>query len=175
MKRLSSVVLAAAMMMPLGAFASTDNAAQRLEKQVRHELITLPFLSIFDSLSFSVDNGNVILSGATVRPTIRTQAEAVVKRLEGVAHVDNRIEVLPLSPFDDQLRLRVARAVYGYGPLNRYALGANPPIRIVVKNGNVTLEGWVANEMDRNLAFVRANGVAGAFQVKNSLQVDHKG
>jgi hypothetical protein len=172
MTRLSFVVFAAAMTMPLGAFASTDNAAQRLERQVRKELITLPFLTIYDSLSFSVDNGNVVLMGSTIRPTIRSQAEQVVKRIEGVAHVDNRIEVLPLSPFDDSLRIRVARAVYGYGPLNRYAIGANPPIRIVVKNGNVTLEGYVANEMDRNLAFVRANGVAGAFQVKNDLKVD---
>lgn len=147
-------------------------ADEALAKKVRKELLMLPFLSVFDNMTFSVDNGAVTLKGQVIRPTLASSAGNVVKRLEGVAKVDNRIEVLPLSPFDDRVRLSVARAVYGYGALQRYGLGANPSIRIIVKNGDVTLEGVVANEMDRNLVFIRANGVHGAFKVTNNLRVE---
>lgn len=160
------------------AKADTHNVAVQTEreyielaKKVRRELITLPFLSVFDNLAYSIDNGTVILSGQTIRPTIRSSAENVVKRLEGVNKVVNRIEVLPLSPFDDRIRLSTARAVYGYGALQRYGLGANPSIRIIVKNGDITLEGVVASEFDRNLVFLRANGVPFAFKVTNNLRV----
>lgn len=170
-KQVGTMLAAALLALPANMLADAKPELTRLEREVRRELITLPFLTVYDNLSFKIDNGNVILMGSTIRPTIRTDAENVVKRLEGVAHVDNRIEVLPLSPFDDSLRLRVARAVYGFAPLNRYALGANPSIRIVVKNGNVTLEGVVASEADRNFAFLQANGVAGVFSVTNNLAV----
>ncbi|MCX6599712.1 MAG: BON domain-containing protein [Acidobacteria bacterium] len=166
-----AVVLAT---MPVAMFAAPNNQAPALtktEKQVRHELLMLPFLSIYDNVSFQVDGDKVTLSGHVIRPTLKTDAERVVRRLEGVSSVENNIELLPLSPFDNALRLRVAQAIYGYGPLNRYALGAQPPIRIIVKNGNVTLEGVVGNAMDRNLAFIRANGVSGVFSVTNSLGV----
>lgn len=144
-----------------------------LENRVRHELVMLPYLSIYDDVSFQVDpNGNVILTGSVVRPTLKSDSERVVKRIEGVGQVDNRIEVLPLSPFDNQIRLSVMRAVYGATSLNRYALGARPPIRIIVKNGNVTLKGFVGNEGDKNIAGIRANGVSGVFSVTNDLQVD---
>ena len=126
-----------------------------------------------DNLSFHVDDGGVVtLNGQTIRPTIKSSAENVVKRLEGVHQVINKIEVLPLSNFDDRIRLAVARAVYGYPALQRYGLGALPPIRIIVKNGDVSLEGIVANSMDKNLAFTRANGVSGVFHVTNNLQVE---
>ncbi|MBM3757526.1 MAG: BON domain-containing protein [Acidobacteria bacterium] len=140
-------------------------------EKVRTELITLPFLSVYDNLSYRVDGETVYLSGHVIRPTLKTDAARRVARLEGVANVVNNIEVLPLSPNDDRLRIAVARAVYGHVALNRYALGANPSIRILVKNGNVTLEGFVAREMERNIANIAANGVAGVFSVTNNLRI----
>ncbi len=95
-----------------------------------------------------------------------------MKHIEGVAQVDDQIEVLPLSNFDDQIRWQSVRAIYGYPALQRYAQGTHPPIHILVKNGQVTLEGAVANTMDRELAYVRANGVPGVFSVTNELQVN---
>ena len=151
--------------------ANGAQPAKPLAEQVRRELITLPFLSIFDSLRYEVKGDQVILSGETIRPVMKSQAENVVKQLPGVATVVNNIEVLPLSPYDDRVRIAVARAVYGFPALQRYSLGALPSIHIVVKNGSVTLKGVVATEMDRTLAFLRANGVPGTFQVNNELTV----
>jgi osmotically-inducible protein OsmY len=94
-----------------------------------------------------------------------------VKRIEGVEKVDNQIEVLPTSPMDDRLRLRLFHAIYGYAPLQKYELGVQKPIRIIVKNGHVTLEGVVDNDGDKNLAGIRASGVSGSFSVTNNLQV----
>ncbi|MBS1833683.1 MAG: BON domain-containing protein [Acidobacteria bacterium] len=168
-------LLVAVAMIALPALANTkDNKLSPVEDKVRHELVMLPWTSIYDNLSFRVDGDTVTLFGATVRPTMKSSAENVVKRIEGVSRVVNNIEVLPLSPFDDRIRLATARAIYGYPALQRYALGANPSIRIIVKNGNVTLQGAVATEMDRNLAFLRANGVSGSFTVTNELHVDSK-
>lgn len=141
----------------------------RLERQVRHELITLPFLGVFDNLSFKVDGSRVTLYGQVTRPTLRSSAERVVKDLEGIEVVDNQIEVLPLSPNDDRIRIAAWRAIYGYPALQRYQLGSIAPIRIIVKNGNITLEGVVLNEGDKNIAGIRANGVPGAFSVTNNL------
>ena len=152
---------------------SNPNPTQEaLEAKVRHELLMLPYFGIFDNLQFRVDGTTVTLLGQAARPTLRSDAGNVVKRIEGVTAVKNEIEVLPLSRFDDQLRLRVARNVYGQSALNRYALGAHPSIHIVVKNGNVTLEGVVANKMDANIANIQANSVFGAFSVKNNLQIE---
>jgi hyperosmotically inducible protein len=176
MKRTMIVTLVAGAL----ALAETTSAAQanrladeQLAKKVRHELVLLPFLSVFDNMAFSVQDGVITLKGQVIRPTLKSSALNVVKRLEGVQQVNNEIEVLPLSTYDDRIRVAVLRAVYGYGPLQRYGLGANPSIRIVVKNGNVTLEGIVANEMDRNLVNIRANGVSGVFQVTNNLRVEN--
>ena len=144
-----------------------------LQEKIRKELVTLPWLGIYDNLSFRVEeDGRVTLMGETIRPTLKSSAENVVKRLTGVTSVENQIEVLPLSPYDDRIRLAVARAIYGYGALNRYALGAQPSIRVIVKNGSVTLKGVVANEMDKTIAFIRANGVSGTFAVDNQLMVE---
>jgi hyperosmotically inducible protein len=143
-----------------------------VEKAVRHELVMLPYYNIFDDLSFQVNDGNVTLMGEVTRPTLRSDAENVVKRLEGVRSVTNNIEVLPLSPMDNQIRLATYRSIYGFGPLQRYAMGAVPSIHIIVKNGNVTLTGVVANEGDKNIANIRANGVSGVFSVKNELKVE---
>jgi osmotically-inducible protein OsmY len=134
----------------------------------------LPYYGVFDNLSFRVDGNKVTLFGEVARPVLKYDAERAVKHIEGVGQVESQIEVLPLSNFDDQIRLRTARAIYGYPALNRYALGTHPPIHIVVKNGNVTLAGVVANSMDRDLAYLRANGIPGAFSVTNELRIDGK-
>jgi hyperosmotically inducible periplasmic protein len=143
-----------------------------LENKVRHELVVLPYLNIFDDISFRVDGNTVTLFGEVTRPVLKSDAQNAVKHIEGVARVENQIQVLPLSPFDDGIRLRTARAIYGYGPLRRYSLGAVPSIHIIVKNGNVTLTGFVSTDMDKQLAFVRANGVPGVFAVNNELRIE---
>jgi hyperosmotically inducible protein len=131
----------------------------------------LPYFGVFDNIAYKVDGYTVTLLGQVVRPTLKSDAENAVKHIEGVEKVDNQIEVLPLSPMDDRLRLELYRAVYGYPALEKYALGVQKPIRIIVKNGHVTLEGVVDNEGDKNLAGLRANGVSGTFSITNNLQV----
>jgi hyperosmotically inducible protein len=146
-------------------------AEQNLIKEVRHQLVLLPYYSVFDNLAFKIEGSKVILIGQVVRPTLKSDAEAVVKNIEGVSSVENNIEALPLSSMDDQLRRAVYRAIYGDSALFRYALSAVPSIHIIVKNGNVTLEGVADNESDKNLAGLRANGVPNVFSVKNNLVV----
>jgi hyperosmotically inducible protein len=131
----------------------------------------LPYFSVFDNLAYKVDGYNVTLMGQVTKPTLKSDAENVVKRIEGVEHVDNQIEVLPLSPNDDRIRRQLYRAIYGYPALQRYAMGVQQSIRIIVKNGNVTLEGVVDNETDKNIANIRARSVPGTFSVTNNLQV----
>ncbi|MGA8313837.1 MAG: BON domain-containing protein [Terriglobales bacterium] len=146
-------------------------ATERITKEVRHELLMLPYLDVFDNLAYKVDGYNVTLVGQVTNPTLKSDAGNVVKKIEGVEQVDNQIEVLPTSPMDDQLRRRLFRAIYYYPALQKYAMGVQKPIRIIVKNGNVTLEGVVDNEADKNIANIRARGVSGAFSVTNNLQV----
>jgi len=147
------------------------NSQDRITREVRHELLMLPYFGVFDNIAFKVDGSTVTLMGQVVRPTLRSDAENAVKHIEGVEKVVNQIEVLPPSPMDDRLRLALFHAIYGYAPLEKYALGVQKPIRIVVKNGHVTLEGVVDNETDKNLVTLRANGVPGIFSVTNNLQV----
>jgi len=147
-------------------------AQERITREVRHELLMLPYFGVFDNIAFKVDGYTVTLLGQVVRPTLKSDAGNVVKRIEGVEKVDNQIEVLPPSTMDDGLRLRLYRAIYGYPALEKYALGVQKPIRIIVKNGNVTLEGVVDNEGDKNFAGIRANGVSGIFSVTNNLRVE---
>jgi len=167
-----SILLALASV-ALAQQASDDagRATERITKEVRHELLMLPYLGVFDSLAYKVDGYNVTLMGQVTRPTLKSDAENVVKRIEGVEHVDNQIEVLPVSPMDDRLRRQLYRSIYGYGPLQKYAMGVQQPIRIIVKNGNVFLEGVVDNETDKNIATIRAKSVSGVFGVTNNLQV----
>ena len=146
-------------------------SAERITREVRHELLMLPYLGVFDNLAYKVDGYNVTLIGQVTRPTLKSDAENVVKKIEGVEHVDNQIEVLPPSPGDDRLRRQLYRAIYGFPALQKYALGVQQPIRIIVKNGKVTLEGVVDNEADKNIANIRANGVPGIFSVTNNLQI----
>jgi hyperosmotically inducible protein len=150
----------------------SDKAQERIIKQVRHELLMLPYYSVFDLISFKVEGYNVTLLGAVVQPTLKSDAGNAVKHVEGVEKVDNEIEVLPPSGIDDGLRRQLFRAIYGYPMLEKYAMGVQKPIRIIVKNGHVTLEGVVDNDADKNAAGLRANGVPGIFSVTNNLQVD---
>jgi osmotically-inducible protein OsmY len=151
---------------------SLDRGRARLEREVRHELVMLPYYDVFDNLAYRVDGYTVTLLGQVSRPTLKSDAERVVKGIEGVEKVVNNIEVLPTSPNDDRIRLAVYRAIFGQAALNRYAMRSVPPIHIIVKNGNVTLEGVVANEGDKNIAGIQANGVSGVFGVTNNLRVE---
>jgi len=145
---------------------------ERITREVRHELLMLPWFGVFDNIAFKVDGDTVTLLGQVVRPSLKSDAENAVKHIEGVEKVDNQIEVLPPSPMDDQLRVVLYRAIYGYPALEKYALGVQKPIRIIVKNGRVALEGVVDSEADKNLAGLRANGVPGIFSVANNLRVE---
>jgi hyperosmotically inducible protein len=155
------------------AGALPQKSFDRIMKEVRHELVMLPYYGVFDNLAYKVDSdGTVTLLGQVANPVLKSDAERAVKRIEGVEKVVNNIEVLPLSPNDDRIRRAAYRAIYGNSVLSQYQLRAVPPIHIIVKNGNITLEGVVAREMDKNLANIQANGVHGAFSVTNNLVVD---
>lgn len=145
---------------------------ERFVREIRHELVMLPWYGVFDNLAYKTDGYNVTLMGQVTRPTLKSSAENVVKRIEGVEKITNNIEVLPVSPNDDRLRMALFRAIYGHAALNRYAIQAIPPIHIIVNNGKVTLEGVVATEMDKNVANVQANSVPGVFSVTNNLRVE---
>jgi hyperosmotically inducible periplasmic protein len=151
---------------------ASERGTDRIEKQVKHELNMLPYVNAFDYLTFTVNADNTVtLSGEVTNPVLKSDAGNVVKRIEGVEHVNNQIQVLPVSFMDDGLRRRLFRTIYGYPGLQKYALGVQKPIRIIVANGHVTLVGVVDSEMDKNLAGMRANGVPGIFSVDNQLKV----
>ncbi len=188
---MKSKVLAAVLSLPLifsiAAFASPaiqDNppagamnqkSIDRIVKEVRHELVMLPFYGVFDNLSYKVDaDGTVTLIGQVARPSLKSDSENVVKRIEGVTRVVNNIEVLPTSMNDDQIRRATYRAIYGNAVLSEYQLRAVPPIHIIVRNGNVTLEGVVARQMDKQIAGMQANSVSGVFSVTNNLVVEEQ-
>lgn len=144
---------------------------ERIVKEVRHELLMLPYFGVFDYIAFKVDGYTVTLLGSVVKPVTKSDAENSIKRIEGVEKVDNQIEVLPPSSMDDRLRQRLFRAIYQYPALQKYELGVQKPIRIIVKSGRVTLEGVVDSEGDKNMVGIRANTVSGVFSVTNNLQV----
>lgn len=150
---------------------ATGPGTERITKTVRHELNMIPYVNAFDYLAFTVDNNTVTLMGDVTNPVIKSEAANVVKRIEGVEHVNNEIRVLPVSFFDDGLRFRLFRTIYGYPTLQKYELGVNKSIRIIVNNGHVTLMGVVDNETDKNIAGIRAGGVPGIFSVDNQLKV----
>lgn len=166
-----SFALAPSMIAQTEAGQSVSPSEARIQKEVRHELLMLPYFNVFDYIAYQVKGDTVTLQGEVTRPSLKSDAENVVKRIEGVQQVINNIEILPPSPMDDQLRLALYRAIYGYPPLEKYALGVQKPIRIVVRNGRVTLEGVVDSETDKNLVTVRANSVPGIFSVTNNLRV----
>jgi hyperosmotically inducible protein len=155
------------------AFEKDGLDENRIASQVRHQLLQLPYYGVFDDLAFRVDGNTVTLLGAVVRPSLKSDAENAVKKVEGVERVVSQIEVLPLSPDDDRIRMAEYRAIYGDPALSlQYGYRALPSIHIIVKNGHVTLEGYVSNAADRNLVNIRANGVPGVFSVTNNLQVE---
>ncbi len=158
---------------PAGALS--QKSIDRIYKEVRHELVMLPFYGVFDNLAYKVDpDGTVTLLGQVSRPTLKSDAENVVKHIEGVEKVVNNIEVLPTSINDDRIRRAAYRAIYGNSVLSQYQLRAVPPIHIIVKNGHITLEGVVARQMDKQIAGVQANSVQGAFSVTNNLVVEEQ-
>lgn len=164
-------ILTVLALMTASLFAVEPNS--RMERQIRHELVMLPYYGVFDRFAYTVNGGTVRLMGEVTRPTLKSSAENVVKDIEGVEKVDNQIKVLPLSPNDDRLRVALYRAIYGHPSLNRYALAAVPSIHIIVENGNVTLDGVVSNDGDRSVANMQANGVSGVFGVTNNLRIDN--
>ena len=171
-------------MVALGSATAQNNPAagavgqkslDRIIKEVRHELVMLPFYGVFDNLAYKVDpDGTVTLLGQVSRPVLKSDAENSVKRIEGVEKVINNIEVLPTSIEDDRIRRAAYRAIYGNEVLSQYQLRAVPPIHIIVKNGHITLEGVVARQMDKTIAGMQANSVPGAFSVTNNLVVEEE-
>ncbi len=147
----------------------------RITREVRHELVMLPYYSVFDNLAYKVDGDTVTLLGQVSRPSLKSDAEKSVQKIEGVDHVVNNIEVLPSSPGDDRIRRAVYRSIYGAPSLSRYGWGAVPPIHIIVKGGRVDLEGVVDNDSDRNVAEIRAKSVSGVFGVQNNLRISEEG
>jgi len=155
------------------AFVNGAPDESKIAKEVRHQLVTLPYYGVFDDLAFRVDGGTVTLLGAVTRPVLKDDAGKAVKRVDGVTQVINNIEVLPLSPMDDQIRRAEYRAIYGDPSLSdRYGFRAVPSIHIIVRNGHVSLEGVVANQADKTVVNARANGVPGVFSVTNNLLVE---
>jgi hyperosmotically inducible protein len=152
----------------------SQRGSDRISREVRHELVLLPFYGVFDNLAYRVSpDGTVTLLGEVVRPTLKSDAENVVKKIEGVERVDNQIRVLPVSPMDDQIRRATFRAIYGNDVLRDYAVRAVPPIHIIVDNGHVTLVGVVARQMDKQIAEMQAKSVPNVFSVTNNLVVEH--
>ncbi len=166
-----ALVLSSSLALAQSSANATNNDTLAISQKVRHELVMMPYVTIFDNLSYKVDGDTVTLYGKVTQPVLKVDAGRLVSRIEGVEHVDNQIEVLPVSPFDNQIRRATARAIYGYPMLNRYGWGTQPSIRIIVENGHVTLEGVVDNQTDKNVAAIRANSVPGVFSVTNDLRV----
>ncbi len=167
-------LLAAGLLMALPAFVYGSNqppAQKSLDERVHHAIMMLPYYSVFDELSYRVEGDKVILFGEVTQPAMKRDADSAVKHVEGVRAFESQVEVLPLSRFDDGIRLRTYRAIYGYGPLSKYAQGVRPAIHIIVKDGQVTLSGVVDSKMDHDMAYLRANGVDGSFSVTNNLQI----
>jgi hyperosmotically inducible periplasmic protein len=188
MKKIGSILLSAALLFS-GALAAADKDDKqhmdpfvngpadegKIIKEVRHNLVMLPYYGVFDDLGFTVNGTTVTLVGSVTQPVLKDDAGRAAKKVEGVTNVVNNIEVLPLSPNDDRIRRAVYNAIYRDPVLStRYGFRALPSIHIIVKNGNVRLEGVVANEGDKNIAGIRANGVSGVFKVENGLRVEGK-
>jgi len=170
----AATVMLLALYVSPNTYGSVSQVNARIIKQVRHELVTLPYYGVFDWLEFEVrPEGTVVLRGQVVRPTTKSDAEARVKEIDGVGRVMNEIQVLPLSNQDDRLRVALYRSIYGSNsPLFRYATQAIPSIHIIVDHGRATLKGVVASKGDARLAYIRARTVPGLFEVKNELIVE---
>ncbi len=166
-----AIVVAASLLSAQAQREVPARAVERIQREVRHEILMLPYFGVFDNITYSVSGYAVTLMGQVTNPTLKRDAENVVKGIEGVDKVVNQIEVLPTSTMDDGLRLKLYRAIYGFPAMEKYAMPVVKPIRIIVKNGHVTLEGVVDSENDKNMANIQANGVSGVFSVTNNLVV----
>jgi hyperosmotically inducible protein len=151
--------------------ALSPEAEQALAKKVVHAILMLPYYGVYDNLGFRLQGRTVILEGQVLRQSLKPDAGAAVKKIEGVDKVVNNIEILPPGGIDMRIREQVRQAIYEYGPLFKYSNMPNAPIRIIVKNGRVTLVGVVNNETDKGLCGMRANQVSDALSVTNNLQV----
>jgi len=171
-KRIVTTITVGVGLMGLTLLAATNPTPRTLEDQVRHEILMVPYIGVFDNLNYQVDNGVVTLSGEVVDPVRKTDVENVVKSIPGVTAVNDQIEVLPLSPMDNQIRFRTLHTLLRSAPLDKYFQGVQPSIRIIVKNGDVTLDGVVLNNGDHQLAYMAANGVPGVFSVTNNLRTE---
>jgi len=147
---------------------------ETLKEEIRHQLVTLPYYTVFDWLQGEANaDGTVVLTGQVVRSTLKNDAEARIKKLESATQVINNIEVLPVSSFDDHLRMALFRRTFGFdSPLFIYGTWSIPPIHIIVNNGHVVLRGIVENDTDSQLAYFAARQVANVFDVKNELQIE---
>jgi hyperosmotically inducible protein len=141
----------------------------RLFERIEHEVFQYPHYTVFDTVSVQIDGGSVIVTGRVTMPYKSEDIGRRIAKVKGVSKVDNRIEVLPASKSDDELRVRVFDAIYGHRTFQPYARQANPPIHIIVERGRLTLEGVVQDETERLLAMSLA-GSRGALQVRNNLQ-----
>jgi len=168
-------MVAVVMAMAQSSKQFSPKAQARITKEVRHRILMLPEFGTFDNIAFKLNGYDVVLLGQVTRPSLKSDAEHAVKRIEGVENVDNRIEVLPVSINDDRLRRALFHAIYHYGALQHYGVGSNRPIHIIVNNGHVTLEGVVDRESDKNIASIRARFVEGVYSVENNLVVPGKG
>jgi len=171
-KYIATAIATGVALMGVTLSAATNPIPRTLEDQVRHEILMVPYIGVFDNLSYKVDNGVVTLFGQVTQPVRKTDVERAVQRIPGVTAVNDRIEVLPLSPFDDRIRARTLRTMLRSAPLDKYFQGVQPGIRIIVKNGEVTLDGYVLNNGDRQIAYMAANQVPGVFKVTNNLQIE---
>jgi len=170
LRRLLLVAACCSLVWPTAtALDAEDGSASRIAREVRHELVTLPGYRVFDYLTYHIDGSKVTLFGQVTRPPVKSDAEKAVQRIEGVSSVDNQIEVLPVSKLDDHIRFGVYHAIYSKPSLQRYQMGAVPPIHIIVKNHDVTLEGMVNSVGDKDLAGLAANGVPGVSKLTNNL------
>jgi hyperosmotically inducible protein len=172
MKKLWMLVLGLAVCAGAQNRPLSSSGIERIGKEVRHEILLLPYYGVFDILRYQVDSaGNVTLTGSVTRPTLKSDAEDVVKKIEGVEKVDNQIQVLPPSPNDDRIRRDAFRTIYGYPALNKYSWESVQSIHIISNGGKLTLEGTVESENDRNVAEIQAKSVPGVFSVINNLKV----
>lgn len=174
MKRLYGILTMMVVVVTAGSGQSRrpEESTARMIQEVRHEILMLPYFGVFDNIQFGIEGTTVTLTGQVLKPTLKADAEAAVRNIEGVEAVNNRIEVLPLSSNDDRLRVALYRAIYGSTALQRYAWPVIRPIRIIVRDGHLTLEGVVDSETDKNMAGLRARGVHGIFSVTNNLRVE---
>lgn len=169
-----AITVSAAMLLAssVSMWAIPQSSNEQIAEQVRKEIVTLPFYSIFDNVEFSLNDGALELNGEVYRPVMKRMIEKVAQRVTGVNSVVNNIEILPLSPYDHRIRVAIANKLYRNRVFTRHSIQAVPPVHIVVKNGNVTLEGVVNSELEKNVAFHVANGTNGVFSVTNNLRTE---